>query len=145
MNRNLPDYKFFSELKNVMEKYHAQIVVENGDINFAIRDKDIKTRRERLKPYEVGYLIEELYKIEAEKPKKRTSGICDDYRNFINELEIVREDIGTLLFVFKKHEDPLYTVAEMIECYEDVADRLKNALNDLKTKEGRTLMRDIPL
>lgn len=67
----------------------------------------------------------------------------DAYKNFKNEIDAIYDDLDTLLFLLDNRSEAAKTVRSQIELYEDTADRLKKAYEDLKASEGNTLIKDI--
>lgn len=65
------------------------------------------------------------------------------YQIFKNEVDEVRDDIDTLLYILDKKMNRQETVGSAIDRYMDMADRLKNALENLKKEEGETRIADI--
>lgn len=65
------------------------------------------------------------------------------YQIFKNEIDIVREELDTFLYILDKQSDTRRTVGHSVDLYIDLADRLKNAMEALKKEEGETRIADI--
>lgn len=65
------------------------------------------------------------------------------YQIFKNEIDIVRDELDTFLYIMDKKTDTRKTVGHSVDSYIDLADRLKNAMEALKKEEGETRIADI--
>ncbi len=65
------------------------------------------------------------------------------YQIFKNEIDDICEEMDTFLFILDKNLTRTETVGSVIDRYIDMADRLKEAFENLKKEEGETLIADI--
>lgn len=69
----------------------------------------------------------------------------NDFQIFRDEIERIRDDMDTLLYLLDNRQNPKKKISDILMAYESEPAELSEALQTLKRKEGDTLLKDIDM